>query len=569
MSANAINHDRYYDYEALTNLLHQIATDHSRLAKLSSIGQTFQGREIWLIEITNPDTGFAADKPGYYIDAHIHAEEHVTSSVALYAIDYLLTQYGHDTDVTRLVDQQVFYIFPRLNPDGAEYSLQPPYYRWVGNGRYRPGEERDYGLIPEDLDGDGFIAHVRVPDPDGEWKKSEHDPRLLVQRSPAEYGGEYFRLYPEGRLMSADDVEVTIQKPSDGNLNRNFSIGWTPEKVQYGAGEYPLSEPETRALTRFILDHPNIAGMCTYHSHGGVMLRPSMTLPDSEMHPRDLAIYQALGDAATEITGYPTISVFEGFTPDKSKPRRGGFEDFTYETLGIPTMGPEVWDIRREAGLTDVPYYSSYLNDEGAQAKIFDWVMANCAEMGFRDWVPYDHPDLGTVEIGGMIDIWTYRNPPPHLLRDICHKNVLFNLFHAAAAPRIRIQQLTAEQLEGNLYKICAVVANEGYLPTNLTEVAIQNEQAKPVWLELALESGQVQKSPKRVCVGHLSGRSERRAPWSPFGEQWTNSKKRVEWLIQSTNVYSTLTVIAKSQRAGSHTVSSAVAHLLASNYGD
>jgi murein tripeptide amidase MpaA len=77
MPTNAIEHDRYYSYEELINLLKRLATDYPRLTKLSSIGQTFQGREIWLIEITNSDTGSAAGKPGYYIDAHIHAEEHV------------------------------------------------------------------------------------------------------------------------------------------------------------------------------------------------------------------------------------------------------------------------------------------------------------------------------------------------------------------------------------------------------------------------------------------------------------------------------------------------------------
>ena len=177
-----IRHDRYYLYAELTAALETLVAAHPSLARLYSIGRTFGGRDIWVVEITNPATGPAEHKPGFYIDAHIHAEEHVTSSVALHAAWYLLSRYGLDEEVTRLVDGQVFYILPRLNPDGAELSLRPPYHRWVGNGRFQPGQERERGIIPQDLNDDGYIVHMRVPDPLGEWKKSARDPRLLVQR---------------------------------------------------------------------------------------------------------------------------------------------------------------------------------------------------------------------------------------------------------------------------------------------------------------------------------------------------------------------------------------------------
>jgi murein tripeptide amidase MpaA len=92
------------------------------------LAKSFAGRDIWLVEITNTRTGPASEKPGFYIDAQIHAEEHATSATALYAIWHLLTNYGSDEEVTRLIDRQAFYIIPRINPDGAELSLCPPYY---------------------------------------------------------------------------------------------------------------------------------------------------------------------------------------------------------------------------------------------------------------------------------------------------------------------------------------------------------------------------------------------------------------------------------------------------------
>ncbi|HSL95868.1 MAG TPA: M14 family zinc carboxypeptidase, partial [Thermoleophilia bacterium] len=80
-----VHFDRYYDYDELSERLHALAAAYPKLATLRSIGRSFQGRDVWVMEITNPDTGPGASKPGYYLDAQIHAEEHTTSAVALYA----------------------------------------------------------------------------------------------------------------------------------------------------------------------------------------------------------------------------------------------------------------------------------------------------------------------------------------------------------------------------------------------------------------------------------------------------------------------------------------------------
>ena len=81
-------------------------------------------------------------------------------------------------------------------------------------------------------------------------------------------------------------------------------------------------------------------------------------------------------------------------------------------------------------------FYNLHPRTEEVQEKIFNWVLENVGEQGYRDWQAFDHPQLGPVEVGGMVYIWTYRNPPPTLLEDLCHKNMRFNLRHAAAAPR-------------------------------------------------------------------------------------------------------------------------------------
>ncbi len=254
--AYPIDFGEYFRYDALTAHLRGLAAAYPDLAVLELIGQTWRERDIWCMTLTNRATGPHDEKPAFYIDANIHAEEVTTSHTALYTIWYLLENYGTAPDVTWLLDHLTFYIIPRVNPDGAEISLTTGHH-WCGNGRYLPGEEQTAGLCQHDINGDGLIVQMRIEDPAGEWKVSEDDPRLMVQRAPGEVGGgPYYRLYREGELRGAwDGVTIEIEKPRDGNLNRNYPAGWRPEFRQYGAGEYPLSEPEALATAQFIRDH--------------------------------------------------------------------------------------------------------------------------------------------------------------------------------------------------------------------------------------------------------------------------------------------------------------------------
>ncbi|MEM6740373.1 MAG: M14 family metallopeptidase [Pseudomonadota bacterium] len=543
--------DTYHDYAAMTAHLQALAEAYPKLCTLRSIAQTFRGRDVWFLTITNPDTGPALEKPGYYIDAQIHAEEHATSATALYACWYLLTRYGSDDEVTRLVDSQAFYIIPRINPDGAEYALKEPYYPWCGNGRVLPGEDRSNGLIAQDIDGDGYIVQMRVPDPKGEWKTDPDEPRLLIQREPGEEGGTYYRLYPEGVIENYDGVHVQIDPQQDGNMNRNFPINWSPR--EYGAGQYPFSEPEALGMGKVILDHPNIAGMCAYHTHGGIILRPSMMKLDSEMSPRDLALYKDLGAVGERLTGYPTISTYEEFTPDKSKARHGSLKDWVYEEMGIICFSTELWDLERTAGVPKEGYYNLGPRDAATQRLVFDWVIENVGARGFRDWQPFDHPQLGPVEIGGMVYTWSYRNPPGALLEEICHKNVRFNLRHAAAAPQVRVDNVVVEALGAELYKVTVIVSNHGYLPTNLSDVALENGVAKPVHVRLDYEAAELVMNPSEVSLGHLAGRNERRYAYSNWGQQWSAVSKKVEWLVRATGAGAAITVTAVSEKGGTH----------------
>jgi murein tripeptide amidase MpaA len=559
--AYEIDFSEYFLYDDLTRHLHGLAAAYPAFAQLDSIGKSWRGRDVWCLTLTNSATGTHADKPAFYIDAHIHAEEVATSHTALYTAWYLLTAYGRDSLVTWLLDNMTFYILPRLNPDGAEISLTTAHH-WCGNGRYLPGEEQTRGLCQQDINGDGYIVQMRAPDPAGEWKISPDDPRLMILRQPGEHDGEYYRLYREGVIRGEwDGVTVEIEKPRDGNMNRNFPIGWIPDPRQYGAGDLPLSEPEAAALARFILDHPNIAGMQCYHTHGGVHLRPSLVAPDSSIPRFDLAIYKTLGAMATEITGYPTISVYEEFTPDPDQPRTGSLMQWSYDEMGIITFSTELWNPERAAGIADPAKYQVRARSTADEIALLRYNDEHLGGRGFINWTPFDHPQFGQVEIGGWTHMYTFRNPPPAswaatdkargFLRETMHANCLFTLRHAASAPLIRITSARAEALGANLYKVSAIVKNVGYLPSHMTQMALKHGTAGTVSVRLTLpDEAELLMNPPAQDLGHLAGRDGRAAPWSPWLREWETTFREAEWLVRG-QPGTKIVVTASAQRAG------------------
>src|ERR1700730_828273 len=199
----------YYTYDKLTQILHDLVAAYPRLAQIESIGNSYEGRELWLVTLTNSATGPAIEKPAYWIDANTHAGEVTGSTVVLYTIWSYLTQYGQNEQVTRVLDRSAIYLLPRLSVDGAEKYLTTPYDLRSSTRIYPYQEERD-GLYPEDIDGDGPILTMRIKNPNGDWKCSEKDPRIMRKRDLDEEGGTYYTMLTEGLIRNYDGFLLPI-----------------------------------------------------------------------------------------------------------------------------------------------------------------------------------------------------------------------------------------------------------------------------------------------------------------------------------------------------------------------
>ena len=162
--------DQFYRHPELTRLLQDYAAAVPRLVSLRSIGKSFEGRDIWLLVITNTSTGDDTDKPAFWVDGNIHAAELTASTACLYWLHQLVSGYDSDAAIRQLLDTRVVYMVPRLNPDGAELALaDKPRHIRSSTRRYPFDEEPVEGLTIEDVDGDGRMLSMRIPDPHGPY----------------------------------------------------------------------------------------------------------------------------------------------------------------------------------------------------------------------------------------------------------------------------------------------------------------------------------------------------------------------------------------------------------------
>ena len=135
----AVRFDKFYRYAELTSILQAWAGEQPDRFKLASIGKSFEGRDIWLATVTNFATGSDTDKPAFFIEANIHAVEVTGCTAALHLIDKLLTQYGIDEKVTRVMDTRAFFrkwlkeLMLEQLPDGMVGNFVPNPYRLADN----------------------------------------------------------------------------------------------------------------------------------------------------------------------------------------------------------------------------------------------------------------------------------------------------------------------------------------------------------------------------------------------------------------------------------------------------
>jgi hypothetical protein len=455
--------NRLYDYDEVSKLLDGYARSFPGWVRKTSLGKSAEGRDLWLVTVTNPKSGPELGKPAMYVDANTHANEVQGTETALYLLDFMLTRYGKLKRVTELLDRAVFYFVPMVNPDGrARWFSQPSTAHFPRTVVAPRDDDRD-GLADEDgyddLDGDGVITRMRkkVPLGEGRYTVDPKDPRVLRRVKPGEKG-DYVALGWEG-IDNDGDGRVNEDPLGYVDPNRTWGYDFQPRYVQRGASDYPLQIPETRAIARWALTRPNLAAAQSFHNAGKMILRG----PGSEHVPKypraDVRVYDVIAKEGERLLpGYRSMVIWKDLysahatTVDHLYMLHGAIA-FTNELYSAPTDldGDKKSDSKERMKFND-------LLTLGRQ---------------FVTYKPYKHPQYGQIEIGG------YRNdvgrvPEGWLLESECHRNAAFVLYHARQLPKLEIARVKVRKQGQDLWRLDVTLRNERAIPS-VTEIARAN----------------------------------------------------------------------------------------------
>jgi zinc carboxypeptidase len=481
-----VSWNRFNDTKGIEDILRKLNRAYPKLTKLYSIGQSHEGREMWCLEVTNRKNGAPARKPGMYIDGNIHGNEVQASEVVAYTAWYLCESYDENEKVADLLDTFVFYLIPTINPDGRDhwfYEANTPHSSRTG--RVPVDNDRD-GLMDEDdtddLDGNGSITMMRIKDANGRRKKHPDYPESLMVSVKNDERGEYTVLGWEG-IDNDGDGRINEDGAGGYDPNRNWAYDWQPEYVQGGAIDYPFSLPNTRAVAEFVLAHPNIAAMQSYHNTGGMILHG----PGREggvMESADEYVLNAIAQRGEQMLPfYRNLVLWKDLYP-----ALGGEFDWFYGARGILSYTNELW--------TPKNMFRNDQTNQEAQADFNKYLLLNEAAV---EWKEYDHPTYGKIEIGGRRKEFG-RLPPSFLLEEECHRNMAFTLYHASCMPRISFGELSVEKIGTDLFKVWVEVCNDSMMSTRSQHEAKQQITTPDI---ISLQG----KNAKVISAGYIEDR--------------------------------------------------------------
>ncbi len=242
----------YHTYPEVVSELSQIETDHSSIAKVFSLGTSYESRDIPGIKISD-NVGTEESEPEIFICALHHAREAATVEVAMYIINYLTDNYGSDPTVTDLVDNREIYIVPIINRDGKVYD--------DSGGSYGSGRS---------------------------WRKN---------RQPCSGG-------------IGTDPNRNYSYMWGGSGSSGFCTSSTFR------GYEPFDAPCTAAVRDFFNAHSDINVLLTYHSHGNLVLWPWGYTYDPIADSDDRQVHEIMGQEYASYTGYTPQQASDLYTAD-------------------------------------------------------------------------------------------------------------------------------------------------------------------------------------------------------------------------------------------------------------
>lgn len=452
-----IAQNNYPNNQQINQRLKTLSND--KVATLASLVKTEGGKDIWALKI---GTGDLDNKPAIAVVGGAEGFHVLSVELAVQFAERLVNNHKGALETT------TFYIFPNMSPDAyAQYHASLKYERRGNAAKVDHDRDGSVNEDPyEDLNKDGFITQMRVESPMGDHKLHPQDGRLLIKadRSKGETGN--YLVYSEG--IDNDKDGKFNEDPVEG-IAFNKSLTYKFPVFEALAGDYPVSQPETRALLDYLFDQWNIFAFVTFSPANNLSEPLKHNAQEAKkrivtsIQEKDFEINKMVSELYNKITTQKAFQqVNQGTDGDFFQ-----WAYFHFGRLSFSTPGwwvPEVKAEKPEEGekiTTEKPPITK-------ESNFMAWADSEELSDVFVPWQAVTHPDFPNqkVEVGG-IKPFVMHNPPFAMVDNIAQEHTNFILALAKRQPKLEFHNVKVEKLNGGLTRITAALYNNSPLPTH------------------------------------------------------------------------------------------------------
>lgn len=425
-------------------------------AKLISLTKTEGGQDVWALQLGKGDI---ENKPAIAITGGAEGYHLLSVELALQVAERLLKSHPE------LLETTTFYIFPNMSPDAyAQYFSNMKYERRGNSAKIdqdRDGKISEDGY--EDLNGDGFITMVRVESPLGKKIAHENEARILVDSENKMKEGKRYLTFSEG--IDNDKDEKYNEDPEDG-IAFNKSLTFQFPVFEPFAGDFPVSQRESRALLDFLYEKWNIFAFLTFSPANNLSAPLKFNKPEAEkrivtsMLEKDVGINKMVSDLYNETIPQKAYQQDNQGTP-------GDFFQWAYFHFGrLSFSTPGWWVPEVKTPQADTTKTEEIKNTP--ETNFLAWAEKENITDVFVPWTKVDHPEFPekTVEVGG-IKPFVMMNPPYRMVDSIAANHTDFIVELAKMQPKLEFHNLKTEKLSGGLTRITVDLFNNSPLPTH------------------------------------------------------------------------------------------------------
>lgn len=487
----------YPNHSQVTQRLQKIANDNRQIAKLETLTKTDGGKEIYMLRL---GTGDADNKPGIAIVGGVEGFHLAGTELALRMAEQLAGKHR------AALDNTTFYIFPSMSPDAAAQYFANLKYERRANAR-NTDIDRDGRLSEdpfEDLNSDGLITMIRVEDPTGNMIPHPADPRIMIPANLDKGERGMYKIFTEG---TDNDKDGKFNEDGDGGINFNMNFTYKYPAFQPGAGEFGVSEKETRAIADFLYDRWNVFAVFTFGPANNLSAPLRFNRPGTTVRviTSILENDQKLNALVSEIYN-KTVS--QKATPT-NQGTDGDFFQWAYFHYGKLSFSTPGWWAPAMPDDKEKPN-----TDKNPEVNFLKWAAENGVD-AFVDWTPIQHPDFPgkKVEVGGIKPFVMY-NPPMEMLGSVADEHAEFLVKLAAMSPGLAMVNEKIENLGNNVYRVTIDLKNTSVLPTH-TEIGNRAGWLKRLRVETGLSSGQKFLSGRGVTlINSIDGDGSQSLEW-------------------------------------------------------